>query len=546
MASPTESSPAAAGSVTLSTAQFQQLIQTIQAAAGTATNPSTPGTSAPASAVATPTDSSIIVPKGDWTDISSKVGRHDWQQAITRPAHLGQLSASLANGDAIINRFEAISIANSWREHLQIPTAGSGALAATSTQTPGGTTIASFEFTEHKDLIKDLNSFDEAIMSRFASFVFGDLTQGLSARTDKKLTIKRLNLQDTVEANRLAAIHKYRLRVISRLIYSTLENHMTKTTMDALLVSKAKFQFTCEETGKVHYDGFMALYLILSQVKPATVVDIETLRKKMDSMKLCQFHYNVRDMFTAFQDTRQKMIAEKGAAACDDSQFLTYLFKALATSNNTSFHTEVSAQKRAWSMGRAGYTTPQQIIDSLTLLYKNLVAEKEWGKTSDASTTKLLAMTTQVSELEKQLKAQDAALVRLKDSSTALTTLQDKDKDKVKLGSWRTTKVGESTKHPATGEVHKWCNHHGKHGCYMPADHDHDAWVEKKKSRAGGPDKKRQDPKSVSFADHPKKLKLSQKLKSALVTGMYISEPELDDLMKSVDGVDDAQASLKD
>eukprot|EP00984_Skeletonema_dohrnii_P029387 scaffold19951_cov142-Skeletonema_dohrnii-CCMP3373.AAC.2 len=152
MASPTDSSPAAAGSVTLSTAQFQQLIQTIQTTAATATNPSTPGTSAPASAVVTPTDSSIIVPKGDWTDINSKVvWRHDWYKATTRPT----------------------------------------------------------------DLVSN-------------------------------------------------------------------------------------------------------------------------------------------------------MIAEKGAAACNDSQFLIYLFKALATSNNTSFQTEVSSQKRAWSMGKA----------SLTLLYKNLVAKK--------------------------------------------------------------------------------------------------------------------------------------------------------------------------
>lgn len=85
-------------------------------------------------------------------------------------------------------------------------------------------------------------------------------------------------------------------------------------------------------------------------------------------------------------------------------------------------------------------------------------------------------------------------------------------------GNWRTTKVGDTTTHPDTGETMKWCQHHGKTGCYMPEDHNHEAWAKQKEANG-----KRRGQQSPANPSSPKNLKLSAKHRAALTTSLTTS-----------------------
>ena len=111
--------------------------------------------------------------------------------------------------------------------------------------------------------------------------------------------------------------------------------------------------------------------------------------------------------------------------------------------------------------------------------------------------------------------------------------------------NWRYTKVGETTTCPETGALLKWCPHHGK-GAYMPSDHNHHEWAEKKKKRQAEYEEKRakkvkfssdgnsaksSELKPVKEEKHPSKLQLSSSLRQSLVTHCCMTPSEADNLI---------------
>ncbi len=535
-----------AGLITFTKEQFTQLLQMVTKSPSG--SPSTPG-STDSTADPSPTDSTMIRPKSDWISPHTKRGSILFDNATTLPQGSKLLTVTVANADAIFARFETLSMQHGWRHHLFIPTTGLG-LVQPAVSTPGGEDTHSFDLSDTKDMLKEIPKLDEKAMTAFATFYNGGLGQGLSPRSDGKLIISRLNLQDTNKSNRLAALEKYRYRVVSQVIWSTIENNFTAQSLDALKVDEEKFTFVCQETQSPHYDGFIALYLLLKKVKPTTVVSVDTLRNKLETMTLKKHSYDVSQLITAAQDIRQKMISEFGAHSCEDSFFLTKMLAALATGNNKPFNEEVGIQERNWEMQKPGYTDPDEIIHSLLTLYNNMVHKKTWGRTPvQGDNSKVVALTSQLDSLTKKLETQEKQLKSLKKSKGP-----SKQDGSNAPGPWRTTNVGETTTDPKSGVPMKWCPHHGKTGCYMPMNHDHAAWLaSKEKGETGGHRGKRDldTKKSVKFQDGPdvpKKLRLSQKLRAALVTGAYISSTELDDLEASVAEVDeeDMKMSSKD
>lgn len=545
--------PAGAGGITLSADQFTQLIQAVRGvSAATPTTPIALGTGG-VSSYTPPTDSTRISPKTDWIYVDTKPGRVLYENAIARDSDLKALSVNVTNASAIVDRLQSLSVTHHWNSFVtDIPTDGTGNVNPTSATTPGGVAIHSFDLTDGKSLFTESNDLSLESMQAYATFYNGDLTQGLSKRTDGKFITKRLDLVDPDDNQRLAALHKYRLRVVSQVIWNSLNSNLSKASMDSLLVDKAKFMFECEETQAVHYDGFVALFLILAKVKPSAVLQVKSYRKQLESLTLRKFSFNVEALITAAQDIRQKMISEHGSTSCDDETFAGYILTALSTGNNASFNDAVAFHNQQFQMDKPGYSTSDEIIKDLSKLYTNMVHLHTWGKTSDsASAPKLVALTTKFEELSKQLEAQDKALVKLKASD-----VQAPGTGGQKKGAWKFKKVGETTTDPDTGKSMKWCPLHGK-GCYMPADHDHAAWKEEKERKQSARREKRDRDsapgsatKKVAFNDDkrdlPKKLRLAQKLQAALVTGAIISAPELEALQQEVESADAAEMSLKE
>ena len=144
-------------------------------------------------------------------------------------------------------------------------------------------------------------------------------------------------------------------------------------------------------------------------------------------------------------------------------------------------------------------TDKNVIIDDLSVLYRNSVADGSWGKVSSAD-SKIIALTTQVNSLKAQL--QGAAAGKNSGKATKSGTKPAGREDKEPSNKWRCTKVGETTKVPVTGTIVKWYSHHGT-GLYMPSNHNHAKWLEKKKRKnAEGRAKKR-----VKFSDKSRQCK---------------------------------------
>ena len=103
---------------------------------------------------------------------------------------------------------------------------------------------------------------------------------------------------------------------------------------------------------------------------------------------------------------------------------------------------------------------------------------ESWRKTSTAD-SKIIALSTQVTNLKKQLKETDSKTgAKGKDPKNTKKTGKKGEEAK----NWQYTKVGDTIKCPESGSTLKWCPHHGTGG-YMPADHNHKEWAEKKRKR---------------------------------------------------------------
>ena len=152
--------------------------------------------------------------------------------------------------------------------------------------------------------------------------------------------------------------------------------------------------------------------------------------------------------------------------------------------------------------------------------------------------SKIIALTTQVANLKKQIKEND--------SKTGGKGKDPKKSNKAgKKGeggkNWRYTKVGDTIKCHETGATLKWCPHHGT-CAYMPADHNHKEWAENKRKHQEQYEQKR-DSKRVRFEGdknvksdgdkrtdekHPSKLQVSSALRQSLVTQCSMTPTKAD------------------
>jgi hypothetical protein len=161
------------------------------------------------------------------------------------------------------------------------------------------------------------------------------------------------------------------------------------------------------------------------------------------------------------------------------------------------------------------------------------------GKTSSAN-SKIITLTTQVNGLKQQLKNAAGSKTTAKNNkSDAKSTGKGNNKPSNK---WQYTKVGKTTKDPVTGATAKWCPHHGT-GAYMPNDHNHAEWLEKKKKRNAKWADKHVN-KRVKFTDvsktkattksdatknekQPSKLQLASSICQSLVTHCMMTPTEV-------------------
>ena len=292
--------------------------------------------------------------------------------------------------------------------------------------------------------------------------------------------------------------------------------------------------------------------MIYMVVKPNVVIDVNDLQLKMEKMTIISADNNFHTLSTKLEELQQEINAEKGDNFCEDDKLLTELFRAAEATTNKAFALDIRTTKNAWITGKQ--TDKNAIINDLSVLYCNMVAEGSWKKTSTLD-SKIIALTTQVANLKKkQLNANDSKNggkgKDLKKSNKA----GKKGEDGKNL---RYTKVGDTIKCPESGATLKWCPHHGT-GAYMPADHNHKEWAENKRKRQEQYEQKRNakrikfegDKNAKSNSDkrtdekHPSKLQLSSALCQSLVTQCSMTPTEADSILSQA--FPSATGSLKE
>jgi hypothetical protein len=214
--------------------------------------------------------------------------------------------------------------------------------------------------------------------------------------------------------------------------------------------------------------------MIYVLVKSNIIVDVKDLQTKMEQLTILKWDNNFHTLSTTIEELQQEIIAKKGNDFCKDDKLLTELVHAAKATNNEAFAMNIHLTKSAWITGKI--TDKNVIINDLNGLYCNMVTDGSWKKVNSAD-SKIITSTTQIRDLKKQLVDSDHP----KGSGK-----QGKDpKNPTKLGKevgkdWRYNKVGDTLKCPDTGATLKWCPHHGT-GAYMPMDHKHKEWLDKKK-----------------------------------------------------------------
>ena len=328
--------------------------------------------------------------------------------------------------------------------------------------------------------------------------------------------------------------------MVSCLVWHTIKNHFSATSYKSLFVCKKDFAYECEETGDIVYNGYTLLRMIFMVVKPNVVIDVKDLQLKMEKMTIISADNNFHTLSMKLEELQQEINAEKGDDFCKDDKLLTELFRAAEATTNEALALDIRTAKNAWITGKQ--TDKNAIINDLNILYRNMVAEGSWKKTSTAD-SKIIALTTQVANLNKQIKESDPKTGgKSKDPKNPKKTGKKGEEGK----NWRYTKVGDMIKCPESGATLKWCPHHGT-GAYMPADHNHKEWAENKHKRQGKWEQKR-DAKRVRFEGdkgdktkpdggkrtdekHPSKLQLSSALRRSLVTRCSMTPTEADSIL---------------
>jgi hypothetical protein len=347
----------------------------------------------------------------------------------------------------------------------------------------------------------------------------------------------------------LVAYFKQECRTVSCLVWHTIKNHLTTTRYKALLVRKKEFAYKYNKTGDITYEGFTLLRMIYIVVKPNVIVDVKDLQNKMKKMTLLTCDNNFHTLAMSLEELQQEINAKKGEDFHKDDKLLTELFCAAETTTNKLFAINVSLAKTAWITGKQ--MDKNNIIQDLCILYRNSVTDGSWSWVSSAD-SKIIALTTQVKSLQDKLNKASAGKGKPSQKEKQASKVTPTKKGQDPRNKWHHTKVGETTKDPTTRTTLKWCPHHGT-GAYMPQDHNHQEWLEKRKRKntkcdnnkankrvkfSGDAEKKNPDskPQPVKDKKHPSKLQLSTTIRQSLVTHCAMTPTEADTVLDEAFG----------
>ena len=98
-------------------------------------------------------------------------------------------------------------------------------------------------------------------------------------------------------------------RVDSNVTLELIKNSLSSTGWTRIIAGyQDLISYTCPNTGAQVIDGPSILWLLLDRVDPSLVVSVETLRAKIETMKLHTHKNDVGEMITAIEEAYHKIL----------------------------------------------------------------------------------------------------------------------------------------------------------------------------------------------------------------------------------------------
>lgn len=323
---------------------------------------------------------------------------------------------------------------------------------------------------------------------------------------------------------------KFYRRVRSRMIAKKIDGLFDATTLKSLNIYSSQFEWITP-SGKVERDGTTMWFCILRICKPSLKVDMTAQKALIRGATAEKYKNDVNAFLDAVVHAYDEITVKRGQTMDD---FVECFFQGLKSFKNRDFHNHVCTKQTEWRASTDPDT--RQSIDVLVAdfrnLYVNLNSAKEWGVV-DPADAKLLALSTQVSELQSQLAAAKSASY----FTPANTSSSHKRQAPTKFDIRRTVHEGK-TKF-IDGVEYEYCdkghhNHQSKGMYFVKGTHDHDAWQAKKdryKKKKTESDNKPGSSTSTSTSSSTSKLVASDKLKTCMLSYTNYTEAEVDQLL---------------
>ena len=306
-------------------------------------------------------------------------------------------------------------------------------------------------------------------------------------------------------------------RVRANMIGQRIYNSLSPSSL-ASLKSKENLYLWKSEEGEEFYDGVTMLQILVEKVKPSTRVGIIALKDKIRASRLANFNHNVCDMLDHMNDTYLEIVRSGGK----HEDMVMDLFTSLLSSKNEIFNSYIQRTKDNWEVGK-DYEV-DEIITSAVEKFNNMSEQKIWD-TPNSSSAKIVALSTQVKDLEKKLQASGSSNKPKGDAA--------KPKQFLEVAEWRKTKSFGNSIFKDDRQWH-WCSikHNNGNGMYVThKEEDHGNFRRKEPSATPPADK---SSASSSKPATNKSMTLSDNLKAAMVSKFKCSNKEASKLWSDV------------
>ena len=323
---------------------------------------------------------------------------------------------------------------------------------------------------------------------------------------------------------------------------------LKKPDQKLLDLKKRLFQYKHLTKKTIEEDGPLMLKLVYDRINPSTRVGVRNLISKLFKFNLKDYDQDVPKMADEFEATYNLILEKEDETVKPEAPF----FDALLTSTNEDFNTGIKAKLTKWESGEK--ITFDDIKADAIVKYNNICerlkknnqtfdgnsnhAPKSFSKDADSDKAKIIALTTQLEQAQKQLMNVYATNFNPSTQSST-SNFKGAGKRKPNIEEWRMKKTF-GPKVERDGKWWYWCEHHKYPGYYdgLYVTHPpekHQEWQDHQDKMKGRGKYANKQPNSTSGNDSSKEVKLvlSDSIQQALVTDHGFTPLQLEQLKRS-------------